>query len=99
MNCACKSSSEFGAVNMIDEHGHGLQGAGHKQGPNLHGLIGRVAGTAADYSFSAANKSSGKYPRSWCRSRCQCAITITITARTLYAHGFVAGITWNEGKL
>lgn len=32
---------------------------GHKQGPNLHGLIGRVAGTADGYSYSAANKSSG----------------------------------------
>lgn len=32
------------------------QGAGHKQGPNLNGLFGRQSGTAAGYSYSAANK-------------------------------------------
>ncbi|KAM0833825.1 hypothetical protein ACQ4PT_064042 [Festuca glaucescens] len=32
------------------------QGAGHKQGPNLHGLFGRQSGTTAGYSYSAANK-------------------------------------------
>ncbi len=37
------------------------QGEGHKQGPNLNGLFGRVAGTAADYSYSAANKGSGAF--------------------------------------
>uniref|UniRef100_A0A452Z5I7 Cytochrome c domain-containing protein n=1 Tax=Aegilops tauschii subsp. strangulata TaxID=200361 RepID=A0A452Z5I7_AEGTS len=31
-------------------------GAGHKQGPNLHGLFGRQSGTTAGYSYSAANK-------------------------------------------
>jgi cytochrome c2 len=35
------------------------QGEGHKQGPNLHGLIGRTAGTGEGYAYSAANKSSG----------------------------------------
>ncbi len=35
------------------------QGAGHKQGPNLHGLFGRVAGTTEGFSYSAANKASG----------------------------------------
>eukprot|EP00567_Pseudictyota_dubia_P012693 CAMPEP_0197453870 /NCGR_PEP_ID=MMETSP1175-20131217/36236_1 /TAXON_ID=1003142 /ORGANISM="Triceratium dubium, Strain CCMP147" /LENGTH=101 /DNA_ID=CAMNT_0042987283 /DNA_START=44 /DNA_END=345 /DNA_ORIENTATION=+ len=34
-------------------------GAGHKQGPNLHGLFGRVAGTGAGYAYTDANKSSG----------------------------------------
>jgi hypothetical protein len=36
-----------------------LQGEGHKQGPNLHGLLGRVAGTTEGFAYSAANKSSG----------------------------------------
>jgi cytochrome c len=35
------------------------QGAGHKQGPNLNGLFGRVAGTGEGFAYSAANKSSG----------------------------------------
>ncbi len=33
--------------------------AGHKQGPNLNGLFGRVAGTGEGYAYSAANKTSG----------------------------------------
>ncbi|KAI7742992.1 hypothetical protein M8C21_005375 [Ambrosia artemisiifolia] len=37
----------------LDKH------AGHKQGPNLNGLFGRQAGTAAGYSYSAANKDIG----------------------------------------
>ncbi|XP_028075902.1 cytochrome c-like [Camellia sinensis] len=32
------------------------KGAGHKQGPNLHGLFGRQSGTAPGYSYSNANK-------------------------------------------
>lgn len=35
------------------------QDAGHKQGPNLNGLFGRMAGTADGYSYSTANKTSG----------------------------------------
>ncbi len=38
-----------------------LQGAGHKQGPNLNGLFGRTSGTAEGYSYSAANKASGAF--------------------------------------
>jgi cytochrome c len=36
-----------------------VQDAGHKQGPNLHGLFGRTAGTTEGYSYSTANKTSG----------------------------------------
>ena len=32
---------------------------GHKQGPNLYGLIGRTAGTSDNFSYSKANKNSG----------------------------------------
>ena len=35
------------------------KGAGHKQGPNLHGLMGRQSGQAEGYAYSAANKNSG----------------------------------------
>jgi hypothetical protein len=34
-------------------------GAGHKQGPNLHGLFGRQTGKAAGFSYSAANINKG----------------------------------------
>ncbi|KAJ7516939.1 hypothetical protein O6H91_21G005100 [Diphasiastrum complanatum] len=30
--------------------------AGHKQGPNLSGLLGRQSGTTAGFSYSSANK-------------------------------------------
>ncbi|KAG2453559.1 hypothetical protein CHLRE_12g522600v5 [Chlamydomonas reinhardtii] len=32
------------------------KGGGHKQGPNLGGLFGRVSGTAAGFAYSKANK-------------------------------------------
>jgi cytochrome c len=35
------------------------KGAGHKQGPNLHGLFGRQSGQAEGFAYSAANKTSG----------------------------------------
>ena len=35
------------------------KGAGHKQGPNLHGLFGKQSGQAEGFAYSAANKNSG----------------------------------------
>ena len=32
------------------------QGGPNKQGPNLHGLFGRVSGSVENYSYSQANK-------------------------------------------
>lgn len=34
-------------------------GAPHKQGPNLHGIVGRNAGTADGYTYTKANSESG----------------------------------------
>jgi len=34
-------------------------GAPHKQGPNLHGVIGRHAGTSAGFAYTKANSESG----------------------------------------
>ncbi|CEP01958.1 unnamed protein product (mitochondrion) [Plasmodiophora brassicae] len=35
------------------------KGGAHKQGPNLHGLLGRPAGMADGYSYTKANTTSG----------------------------------------
>jgi cytochrome c len=34
------------------------KGAGHRQGPNLGGLFGRVSGTTEGFAYSAANKTA-----------------------------------------
>ena len=34
-------------------------GGAHKQGPNLHGVFGRAAGTASGFAFSGAVAGSG----------------------------------------
>lgn len=41
------------ACHRIDDTGK------HKTGPNLHGIIGKTAGTIADFNYSKANKESG----------------------------------------
>lgn len=35
------------------------QGGPHKQGPNLHGLMGRESGRSPGFSYTDANKNSG----------------------------------------
>ena len=34
-------------------------GGANKQGPNLHGIMGRLAGQAPGFSYTKANKNSG----------------------------------------
>lgn len=38
---------------------HSVDAGVNKVGPSLHGVVGREAGSIADYSYSDANKSSG----------------------------------------
>ena len=39
---------------------HAIEAGVNRVGPSLHGIIGRTAGQVAGYSYSAANKASGK---------------------------------------
>jgi len=39
---------------------HAIEEGVNRVGPSLHGIIGRTAGQVAGYSYSAANKASGK---------------------------------------
>merc|ERR1719410_2911433 len=36
-----------------------VQGGGHGQGPNLHGIVGRQSGQAEGFNYTDANKNSG----------------------------------------
>jgi cytochrome c len=38
---------------------HSVEAGKNKIGPSLHGVVGRPAGTAPNYSYSDANKKSG----------------------------------------
>tara|TARA_B100000678_G_scaffold174455_1_gene145484 strand:- start:464 stop:955 length:492 start_codon:yes stop_codon:yes gene_type:complete len=38
---------------------HSVDAGVNKVGPSLHGVVGREAGSVADYSYSTANKDSG----------------------------------------
>jgi cytochrome c len=39
---------------------HSKEAGKNGLGPSLHGIVGRKAGTVADYTYSPANKASGK---------------------------------------
>jgi len=38
---------------------HSVEAGANKIGPSLHGIVGRKAGTAPNYSYTDANKNSG----------------------------------------
>ncbi|WP_253189197.1 cytochrome c family protein [Brevundimonas sp. LM2] len=39
---------------------HAVEAGVNRVGPSLHAIVGRTAGSIADYNYSAANKASGK---------------------------------------
>ena len=38
---------------------HSVEAGTNKIGPSLHGIVGRTAGTAPNYTYTTANKNSG----------------------------------------
>jgi cytochrome c len=53
---AAKGAADFGRCAICHAN---TKGGANKIGPNLFGVVGRKAGTAPDFSYSAAMKSAG----------------------------------------